>query len=46
MHGQYLRDKTGVDWERAWQWVTNGDLKGCTESLIFSAQEQALRINT
>ena len=45
MHGQYLRDKTGVDWERTWQWVTNGDLKGCTESLIFSAQEQALRTN-
>ena len=34
-----------VDWERTWQWVTNGDLKGCTESLIFSAQEQALRTN-
>ena len=45
MHRQYLRDKTGVDWERTWQWVTNGDLKGCTESLIFSAQEQALRTN-
>ena len=45
MHGQYLRDKTGVDWERTWQWVTNGDLKGCTESLILIAQERALRTN-
>ena len=45
MHGQYLRDKIGVDWTRTWQWVTTGDLKGCTESLIFSAQEQALRTN-
>ena len=45
MHGQYVRDKVGVDWKRRWQWVTNGDLKGCTESLIFSAQEQALRTN-
>ena len=45
MHGQYLTDKTGFDWERTWQWVTNGDLKGCTESLIFSTQEQALRTN-
>ena len=45
MHGQYLRDKIGVDWERTWQWVTNGDLKGRTESPIFSVQEQALRTN-
>ena len=43
MHEQYVRDKVGVDWERIWQWVANGDLKGCTESLILSAQEQALR---
>ena len=45
MNGQYVRDKIGVDWERAWQWVTNGDLKGCTELLIFSAQEQAFLTN-
>ena len=45
MHGQYVRDKMGVDWERTWQWVANGDLKGFTESLIFSAQEQALWTN-
>ena len=45
MHGQYVRDKMGVDWERAWQWVANGDLKGCTELPIFSEQEQALWTN-
>ena len=45
MYRQYVRDKMGVDWERTWQWLANGDLKGCTESLIFSAQEHALRTN-
>ena len=27
------------------QWIAKGDLKGCTEALICSAQEQALRTN-
>ena len=36
---------TGVDWEKTWQWLRNGDLEGCTEALICSAQEQALRTN-
>ena len=40
MHGQYLRDKTGVDWERTWQWVTNGDLKAgvsnCCKALFVN----------
>ena len=30
MHGQYVREKE-VDWDRTWQWITKGDLKGCTE---------------
>ena len=45
MHGQYVRDMKGVDWGKTWQWMRKGDLKGCTEALICSAQEQALRIN-
>ena len=45
MHGQYLREKEGIAWDRTWQWTTKGDLKGCTEALICSAQEQALRTN-
>ena len=45
MHGQFLRDKEGVDWDRSWHWVAKGDMKGCTEALICSAQEQALRTN-
>lgn len=42
-HGQYVRDKAGVVW--TWQWIGKGDLKGCTESLISSVREQALRTN-
>ena len=45
MHGQYVRDMTGVDWGKTWQWMRKGDLNGCTEALICSAQEQALRTN-
>ena len=45
MHGQYVREKEGSDWDRTWQWIAKGDLKGCTEALICSAQEQALRTN-
>ena len=32
MHGQYVRDLTGVDWEKTWRWMQKGDLKGCTEA--------------
>ena len=45
MHAQYVREKEGIDWDRTWQWIAKGDLKGCTEVLICSAQEQALRAN-
>ena len=48
MHGQYVtyvREKEGIDWDRTWQWIAKGDLKGRTEALICSAQEHALRTN-
>jgi len=45
MHGQFDRELQGVDWDKTWQWLVKGDLKGCTEALICSAQEQALRTN-
>ena len=45
IYGQYVREKEGIDWNRTWQWIAKGDLKGCTEALICSAQEQALRTN-
>ena len=34
-----------MDWEKTWKWISKGDLKGCTEALICSAQEQSLRTN-
>ena len=43
MHGQNVRGKEGIDWDRTWQWIAKGDLKGCAEALICSALEQALR---
>ena len=45
MHGKYVREKEGIDWDRTWQWIAKRDLKGCTEALICSAQGQALRTN-
>ena len=43
MHGQYVRDMKGIDWGKTWLWLQKGDPEGCTEALICSAQEQALR---
>ena len=45
MHGQYTRASNGIDWEKSWSWLRRGDLKGCTEALVCSAQEQSLRTN-
>ena len=45
MQGHYVREKEGIYWGRNWQWIARGDLKRCTEALICSAQEQALRTN-
>ena len=45
MHGQYVREMKEIDEEKTWRWLNKGDLKGCTEALICSAQEQALRTN-
>ena len=45
MHGQYLREMNDKDKNNTWRWLQKSDLKGCTEALICSAQEQALRTN-
>ncbi|XP_063592543.1 uncharacterized protein LOC134769733 [Penaeus indicus] len=45
MHGQYLREMEGKDKINTWRWLQENDLKDCTEALICSAQEQALRTN-
>ena len=39
------KGKEGIDWDMTWQWIAKEDLKECTEALICSAQEQALRTN-
>ena len=45
MHGQYRREMEGKDKANIWRWLQKSDLKGPTEALICSAQEQALRTN-
>ena len=46
MYAQYVREKEGIDWDRTLQGTAaKGDLKGYSEALICSAQEQALRAN-
>ena len=45
MHGQYLRELDGKDGIQSWKWLKGNNLKGCTEALIFSVQEQAVRTN-
>ena len=46
MHGQFIRETTEkVDKEKAWQWLSRGDLKVGTEALLCAAQEQAIKTN-
>ena len=44
LHGQYLRQTEEV-LNREWEWLKDGSLKRETESLIFAAQEQAIKTN-
>ena len=45
LHGQFIRETEKVADKQSWSWLKQGDLKRETESLIFVAQEQALRTN-
>ena len=45
MHGQFARDTKDKDKNSTWRWMIKIDLKGCTEALIYSAQEQSIRTN-
>ena len=43
MHSQFFRQTEEFD--NNWDWVKDGTLKRTTESLVFAAQEQAIRTN-
>ena len=45
LHEQFARDTEDNDKNKTWRWMIKGDLKGCTETLICSAQEQSIRTN-
>ena len=45
LHGQFVQQTKEVGNQDRWQWLRNGTLKRETESLIFAAQEQAIRTN-
>ena len=46
MHGQFERETRNLKTEDSWAGLENGDLKGETESLIMTAQEQILNTNS
>ena len=46
MHGQFIRETTEkVDKEKTLQWLSRGDLKVGTKSLLCATQEQTIRTN-
>ena len=45
LHGQFAQQTKKVRSHDRWQWFPNGTLKRETESLIFSAKEQAIKTN-
>ena len=42
MRGQFTRDMEDKDKNNTWKWMRKSDLKGYTEALICSAQEQSM----
>ena len=42
MHGQFARDMEDKDKDNIWRWMRKSDLKGCTDAMICSAQEQSI----
>ena len=45
MHRSFARNMEDKDKNNTWKWMRKSDLKGCTEALICSVQEQSIRTN-
>ena len=45
MPGEFARNMEDKDKNSTWGWMIKSDLKGCTEALICSAEEQFIRTN-
>ena len=45
MHGQFEEETEEIKTETSWNWFTKGDLKREMESLLITAQDQALNTN-
>ena len=43
MHGQLVRDVTGVDWEKTLQRLRKGNLKGCTEAFYLQRTKTSFK---
>ena len=46
LHGQFEKDTEKMKVGESWNWLSKGDLKRETESLLMAAQEQALNTNS
>ena len=46
LHGQFENQTAEIKTEESWNWLSKGDLKRETESLLMAAQEQALNTNS
>ena len=46
LSGQFERETEEIKTEISWNWLTKGDLKRETESLLIAAQDQVLNTNS